>query len=61
MKFVVAATLHGEKSKMSPPTPIKTKRGYFNYDLPGKGLLLPCSVRKWKYGDREKNRVRDKG
>ena len=24
-------------------------------------ILLPCSVRKWKYGDRQKNRVRDKG
>ena len=24
-------------------------------------FLLPCSIRKWKYGDGEQNRVRDKG
>ena len=24
-------------------------------------ILLPCSIRKWKYGDGEKNRVQDKG
>ena len=58
------------KKKLSPH--LKTYEDYTKVKMKTKkcpcileqlytGFLLPCSIRKWKYGDREKNGVRDKG